>query len=257
MRRSAAHILRHRRSIIILSILFLATGHTQSLGKTMAPGPVQEIEEEDAAAPAQGALSMEAVSKYLWRGAMMHDGPALQPGLEFTRDRWSAGLWASYNIGGGPDRTPGLSDLYPYLEYCQEVPHLEVLSVTAGFTLYTYPLLYRTPGVHRYSPEASVGFSFAIPGEPSLTFYNDFYYGSFVEVGLTFTQALFMGWTMEVELVADYSPQERHWTALMLRLTPAPNRDTPFFLNIYYQAGVSSGYDNALFFGLLITHDLF
>ena len=37
-------------------------------------------------------LNGEVVSKYLWRSAVMHDGPAIQTGLEFTWDQWTAGL---------------------------------------------------------------------------------------------------------------------------------------------------------------------
>lgn len=238
------HTVPSQRSILVAALLLFSIIPAQSQDDSEIPGW-------------RGALSLEAVSKYLWRGTMMHDGPSLQPGLEFTRDQWTAGLWASYNIGRGPNCTTGLSDLYPYFEYSQAVPHLEILSVDAGFTLYTYPLLYRTPGVHRYSPEASLGFTCAIPGEPSLTFYKDFFYGSFVEVGLTFAQALFMGWTMEAELVADYSRQEQQWTALVLRLTPSLDSNALCLVNLYYQAGLGSGYDNALFFGVLMTHDLF
>jgi len=133
------------------------------------------------------------------------------------------------------------------------VPHLEILSVDAGFTLYTYPLLYRTPGVHSYSPEVSLGISFGLPGAPTFTCYKDFFFGSSFEAALSHAQPLSGTITMESEITANYLRQERVWSAMLFKVSLILDKSAFFAVNVYYQAALSRAYDNTLFLGVAIS----
>ena len=74
-----------------------------------------------------GSVSLSTVSKYLWRGGVSHDNPALQPGLEGSWKDLTAGFWGSVNFGEGEAKGFGEADFY--ISYDKTLPMNEKLVV--------------------------------------------------------------------------------------------------------------------------------
>lgn len=201
------------------------------------------------------SFSVETVSKYLWRATVLHNGPALQPNFECSWHDLTFGGWASYNLGKGWDRNPGLSDLYPFFNYDQDLPYLPGVSLNAGITLYTYPLNYFTAGVHRFSPEISLGLSGDVLGQPSFTFYKDFFYDSYFEAGLTHEQLLWKIFSLKAGATVGYSVDGQQLTAVCFTLSVLLDMGAVFALNTYYQADIGGGYGNVFVLGVSLSYD--
>lgn len=124
-----------------------------------------------------GDVYVAGVSKYLWRGQMLYNKFALQPGLDLNYDNFSVGFWGSYNAS---DSEFGEADLLAAYSYS-----ISLVEMKAGFTYYTFPNISDT------SIEASLGASLKTFLSPSITTYYDFGSGdgTYIEgaVSLPFT----------------------------------------------------------------------
>jgi len=112
------------------------------------------------AASMNSDVYVAGVSKYLWRGQMLYNKFALQPGLDLNYDNFSAGLWGSFNV---VDSEFGEADLLAAYSYS-----ISLVEMSAGFTYYTFPNISDT------SVEANLGASVKTFLSPSITVYYDF-----------------------------------------------------------------------------------
>ncbi len=112
------------------------------------------------------SANVDAVTKYFWRGQLLYDKPALQPGFEMTFDNLSAGFWGSYHPEAGE-----FAEADYTISYSETVPGIDSLSMGAGFTVYTFP--YVPPPAGNNSTEIFIGVSGDVLASPSLTFFYD------------------------------------------------------------------------------------
>ena len=131
---------------------------------------------EEAPAKLQGSVGAVFNSKYIWRGQNLLDGPVLQPEGCLTYAGWTGTVWANYDADEGDEWT----ELDYTLDYTASLgvvaPSLEILSVSVGYTYYTFPPLRHHPevGVHDDSHEVYAGLSLDALLSPSLIVYYDF-----------------------------------------------------------------------------------
>ena len=128
-----------------------------------------------------GSVYTAGVSKYLWRGQLLSDAPAIQPGFTLNLNKFSFGYWGSYH---GFDSTPNYNESDYTFSFMDTVPYLDVLSVKAGFTVYTFP--YSAPSANN-STEIFGGLVLGTLLTPTVTFYYDptLGMGGYVEGGIS------------------------------------------------------------------------
>ena len=55
-------------------------------------------------------VGADFVSRYLWRGQLLANGPSIQPSISFTKGSFEIGAWGSYGLASGFDGTE--ADIY-------------------------------------------------------------------------------------------------------------------------------------------------
>lgn len=150
------------------------------------------------------ALSVNAVnfnkyvgfaSKYLWRGQNVYDGIVMQPGFDLGFHNFSFGFWSSYSMQ--PKQISEADYTFTYST------NLKQLSVTGGFTYYTFPAV-KLPEIKIVSKDTSkeVFASFA-PGNikfnPAASIYYDFSAGNgvYLEGGFTIPVKLYFSFNTD------------------------------------------------------------
>lgn len=133
------------------------------------------------AAGISGSLYSAGVTKYLWRGQVLSDGYAIQPGLTINSGKFSYGYWGSFHAYGS-DAMYNESDYT--ISFADTAPYIDVLGLKAGFTVYTFP--YSGNGL-RSSVEVFAGITSSVVSSPYLTFYYDTMLGNggYLEAGLS------------------------------------------------------------------------
>lgn len=120
-----------------------------------------------------GSLGAVFNSKYIWRGQNLVDGPVLQPEGSLSYQGWTGTVWANYDADEGDEWT----ELDYTLDYTTSLgvlaSSLEILSVSVGYTYYTFPNLDADDDSH----EVYAGLSLDTLLSPSLTVYYDFEQG--------------------------------------------------------------------------------
>lgn len=118
--------------------------------------------------PAAGAApgisvttTLTAASHYLFRGLRLSDG-GLQPSVEVAAGNLIVGAWGSFPLNG--DKVPGSSDPELDLYGAYNVALPENLTLTPGFTLYTFPRAPTNAGSYRSTFEPSLALSWVVEG---------------------------------------------------------------------------------------------
>jgi hypothetical protein len=114
-----------------------------------------------------GSIYTSYVNKYLWRGQVLSNGPALQSGLSFGAQGAAVELWTSSQQMASPDL---FDDVDLIASYEHSIPYADFLSLGVGYISYfiapfNYPFL--TP-----SQEVSVTLKSDIISSPYITFYH-------------------------------------------------------------------------------------
>jgi uncharacterized protein (TIGR02001 family) len=101
-----------------------------------------------AAAPAQAQLelSVDVMSRYIWRGLDAGNSPSLQPDISFTSGNLTVGGWASYATNGNP----GGTEIDFYIGYAIET---STGTFELSVTDYTFP---EAPSGNFFSADAHV-----------------------------------------------------------------------------------------------------
>ncbi len=129
-----------------------------------------------------GSLRLSFNSKYIWRGQNLIDGPVLQPEGSLSYQGFSGIIWANYDADEGDQWT----ELDYTLDYSTSLgkvsPELEALSVSVGYTYYTFPNLDEGDDSH----EVYLAAGLDVLLSPSLAVYYDFDEGDgvYYEFGL-------------------------------------------------------------------------
>ena len=147
-------------------------------------------------------VTVDGVTKYLWRGWNLHDNFAVQPSAEFSYKNFTVGAWGSLNMGYDDIET-SFGEIDPYIGFAHE---LGVGELSAGYTLY------KTLGDEgTMSHEPYVGVSFDVPLSPSLTYYLGLTSGfdtlsyHYFELGLSYEQEVNEQTAMGFEAAAGYN----------------------------------------------------
>lgn len=86
-------------------------------------------------------LSTDMVSSYVFRGATLNSGPALQPGVEVSGLPVSFGIWGNLDVddNGGSLASGQFSEIDIYFSYDLPID-LGPVGLSIGYTEYTYPV---------------------------------------------------------------------------------------------------------------------
>jgi len=84
-------------------------------------------------------LSIDMLSKYVWRGQLLTDEPVFQAGLTLSRGGWSANIWGSFDITdiNEDNQTWRLQEVDYTLSY--GFTAMDGLDLEAGVIHYTFP----------------------------------------------------------------------------------------------------------------------
>lgn len=98
------------------------------------------------------------VSQYMFRGALV-DGASFQPSVEADYGDYAVGVWVSTPLSG---KVPGSSN--PEVDLYASWKHTltDSLSLSPGFTLYTYPSAPTDQGFYRATFEPSVALVYTV-----------------------------------------------------------------------------------------------
>lgn len=117
-----------------------------------------------AAVPTPGigvTTTLTATSQYLFRGLRLSDG-GLQPSVEIASGNLIVGAWGNFPVNG--DKVPGSSDPELDLYGAYNVALPRNLTLTPGFTLYTFPQAPTNAGFYRSTFEPNLALSYVVDG---------------------------------------------------------------------------------------------
>lgn len=116
----------------------------------------------------QGNIYTAGVSRYLWRGDVLNDGPALQSGVTFGAEGAALGVWTSCQQMVSPDL---FDEIDLTASYEHSIPYADFLTLGAGYTSYmTAP--YNYPNIIP-SQEISLTLKSDIISSPYITWYHN------------------------------------------------------------------------------------
>jgi hypothetical protein len=138
------------------------------------------------AAGLSGSVYTAGTGRYLWRGQLLSDGPALQPGFTLNFNKLSLGYWGSFHAFGGGAK---YNESDYTLSFADSVPYLDFLSLKGGFTAYTFP--YSAPNANN-TTEIFAAISSGSPLSPYAAFYYDTMLGAggYAEAGISHSVSL-------------------------------------------------------------------
>ena len=114
-----------------------------------------------------GSIYTAGVSRYLWRGLVLNDGPAIQSGVSFASQGATVGVWTSCQQMVSPDLFDEI-DLTAAYEH--SIPYADFLTLGVGYVSY-FTAPYNYPNIVA-SQEYSVTLKSDIISSPYVTFYH-------------------------------------------------------------------------------------
>ncbi len=112
----------------------------------------------------EGAVTLDAYNKYLWRGFTLDTDPVIQPGVSISAYGLTLSSWSSFDVSNDDALASDETDIIVDYTYA-----FEALSVSVGHTTYNFP------GSGLRSKEWYCGVSFPdVPLSPKLTVYDDY-----------------------------------------------------------------------------------
>lgn len=109
-------------------------------------------------------VSADFNSKYVWRGQLINDDYAFQPGISMTFDKFTAGIWGSL------DMTDYTGNSGEFIEYDYSLDY--TTTIAEGVDLSVGVINYYFPGLED-TTEIYYGLAFDLPLSPSVTVYHD------------------------------------------------------------------------------------
>ena len=151
---------------------------------------------------AQDGVSCDAeaavVSRYVWRGLVLTDDPALQPGFTVTWRNFSFNFWGNLDIGDANDNAGEFNETDLTFTYGLE---LGKLTLSAGVLHYDFPNT-----VYGDTTELFVTASLDVPASPSLGVWVDINEsdGAYASLGLSHVLSLPGDMKLELALSLGY-----------------------------------------------------
>lgn len=135
-------------------------------------------------------VSADFYSKYVWRGQLINDDYAFQPGISMTFDKFTAGIWGSLDMTDYNGEKGEFIEYDYYLDYTTTI--MEGVDLSVGVINYYFPGAEDTTEIY-------YGFAFDLPLSPSVTVYHDVdeVKGTYVSFGVGYT----------VDKVAELCPE--------------------------------------------------
>ena len=109
-------------------------------------------------------VTADFYSKYVWRGQLINDDFAFQPGVSMTFDKLTLGIWGSVDMTDYSDNEWEFIEYDYYLDYTTTVA--EGIDLSVGVIEYYFPSGDDTQEIY-------AGLAFDMPLSPSVTIYND------------------------------------------------------------------------------------
>ncbi|MCP4453207.1 MAG: hypothetical protein GY809_17230 [Planctomycetes bacterium] len=134
------------------------------LGMLVVSGTASAIEEVAVDA------TLDYVGKYIWRGKVVTNDPALQPGVTVGLDKLTLGVWGSIdltNVNGDRNR---FQEVDYYVDYTDALPDADGINYSVGAILYHFPT---TKGSTNATTEVYAGLGFECLLNPTVTLYYD------------------------------------------------------------------------------------
>lgn len=128
---------------------------------TVVPASAQDSE-----SPWGFSVDTTFANRYLWRGFLVNDTPALQPNISVGFKGLSVSSWSNFAYRGPNGQNWTEHDLT--VDYSHS---FDKLGVSVGYIHYAFPDLNKGDG--RYSHEFYGGISYDTLFSPSLTYYRD------------------------------------------------------------------------------------
>lgn len=134
-------------------------------------------------------VTADFYSKYVWRGQLINDDFAFQPGISMTFDKFTAGIWGSLDMTDYNGESGEFIEYDYYLDY--------TTTLTEGIDLSLGVIHYYFPGADD-TTELYWGLAFDLPLSPSVTVYHDVdeVDGTYVSFGIGHS----------IEKIAELSP---------------------------------------------------
>jgi hypothetical protein len=125
--------------------------------------------------------TLDYVGKYIWRGLVVTDDPALQPGVTVGLDKLTLGIWGSIDMTGVNDDRNEFQEVDYILDYTDALPEYDGVSYSVGAIIYQFPT---TNGSGNATTEIYGGLGWDCILNPTVTLYYDVddadgFYGSF------------------------------------------------------------------------------
>lgn len=114
-----------------------------------------------------GSIYTAGVSKYLWRGGLLNDGPAIQSGVSFGAEGVTLQLWTSAHQEISPDL---FDEIDLYANYEHSIPYLDVVTLGIGYASYMIAP-YNYPNIEP-SQEISFTIKSDVISTPYITWYH-------------------------------------------------------------------------------------
>ncbi len=201
-----------------------------------------------------GSVYTAGVTKYLWRGQVLSDGFAVQPGITLNAGKVSFVYWASVHEYSS-DMQLNESDYT--ISFSDAVPYADFLSITAGFTAYNFP--YGAVG-QRTSVEVFAGISSSVPSAPYLKYFYDTMLGNggYLEGGISHSVPV-GDFKLTGSAVCGYNFgqwMDPSLTVAGFTLSAAYSiAGFTFTPSAFYQIALDAQYENLFFASLAVNYD--
>ncbi len=150
---------------VVLSLLVIAT----------AANAMEEVSVD---------ATLDYVGKFIWRGKVVTDDPALQPGVTVGMDKLTMGVWGSVDMTSVNEDRNEFQRVHYNLDYTDALPCVEGVSYSVGGMLYQLPT---THGTDNATSEIYAGLGFDTILNPTATLYYDFddVHGYYASLGIS------------------------------------------------------------------------
>ena len=126
-------------------------------------------------------LTVDYVSKYIWRGQNISDDPVFQPGLGASYKGLTAAIWGNLETTSINNNSGEFTEWDYSLDYSGDFPGLKGVGYSVGLINYHFP------SVVGDTTEFYWGLNFDLPLSPSITVYHDIdqVKGTYASLGLS------------------------------------------------------------------------
>jgi len=119
---------RSRRLFVVGAMMFAILGAGAGIGSAQ--------EEETSSAHPEFGVDLAFVTKYVWRGMLLTDGPVFQPGATLGYKGASIGVWGNLDLDNVNDNAGEFNEIDLTLDYTHTINEF---SLSGGLIYYDFP----------------------------------------------------------------------------------------------------------------------